>query len=382
MSVLYFDLVAGISGDMAVAALLDLGADHRVLKRELNKIKIKGYSLRESRVQRGHIRALKWDVRILANKNYSYGQIVRLIRSSRLKAEVKQNVLKVYQALRDAEVQAHGHKHRDIEFQQLGDIDSIVDIASLCIALEQLKADKVTYGIVPLNYKVAPATKELLCGKQVYFTGEIFENVTPTGMAILSALGEQVAGPQRHAFIAGRSGYGAGTLDPSGVTNVVSVMELKETKLDTDEVICVQANIDDMNPQFFDYAFDRFFEAGALDAFVENIVMKKTRPGFLLTVLSNEENLGKISTLILNETTTSGVRFFPLKRLKLKREIRSVDLKGRKVRVKVFELPGKGLRIMPEYEDVKVLAREARIPVQKIYNEVKHKAEIKWHSQD
>jgi uncharacterized protein (TIGR00299 family) protein len=382
MKSLYFDLVGGLSGDMIVASLLDLGADLSRLKRELRKINVIGYSLKKSSVRRGHAKAVKFDVDLALKKNYSYAQIKKLIKASALSSGVRDNILKIYETLAHAEACVHGHQHEDIRFEQLGDIDSIIDIASACILLNSLGISKVSYGALPLNNQLAPATWELLKEKEVYFTGRVFENVTPTGMAILAALGVQQGSGFSGPFVAGRSGYGAGRVNPPDFSNVLRAVIIKDDSLDTDGVLVIETNIDDMNPQFFEYVFDKLFDAGALDVFLRDVVMKKTRPGFLLTVLSKEEDLGKITALILAETTSLGVRYYPARRLKLKRALSTLFCLGMKVRVKRIEGLDGSRDFMPEYEDCKILAKKTNKPIAKIYNQVKQKAESLWRSQD
>lgn len=382
MRTLYFDLIGGISGDMVVGALLDIGVDFRGLCRELKKVKISGYILRKKSVSRDHVKAIKFDVAVQRNANYSYREIIRLIKHSKLSPAVKNNILKIYQALCAAETKAHGHQHKDINFEQLGDIDSLIDITATCICLDKLQVNGLYYSLIPLNKNIAPATTELLLNKKMYFTDLIYENVTPTGMAILSALGSQLDYSLRSVLMMQRCGYGAGALDPPEVSNVLRVIEFKDASfgVETDHIQVIEANIDDMNPQFFEYIFEQLFQIGALDAFIESIYMKKTRPGFLLTVLSKAENLGKITDLILKETTTLGVRFYSVSRLTLARKIEEVDFRHHKVRVKSARLPDGSFKTAPEYEDCKVLAAKLKFPLSKIYNEVKQKADKKWRS--
>ncbi len=382
--ILYFDLIGGISGDMTVAALLDLGVSLDYLKHELKSINLGGYSLKKSFTQRGHVRAVKFDCLVKDDKNYSYREIVRLVNKSRLSKGVKENILKVYEALKDAEVKVHGHRHGDIRFKQLGEVDSIVDIAATCICLDKIAAFKIFFSAVPLSQKVSPATLELAEHKKVYFTQNLFENVTPTGMAILSGLGTQMDSLPLDIFSVGRCGYGAGSFDSPENPNVLRVVELAKGAPgpEYDEVFIVEANIDDMNPQFFEYIFDKCFEAGALDVCVENVIMKKSRPGFLLKVLSKCENLDKITNLVLTETTSLGVRFYPVRRLKVSREIGKIKYRGKEARVKLARLPAGGLRVIPEFEDCRRIARDDKIFISKVYNEIKRKAEDKWRSQD
>lgn len=383
MKTLYFNLIGGASGDMIVAAFLDFGVDLAYLKRELKKIKVNGYVLRKSRVERGHVKALKFDVVIQNPRNYSYPQIMRLIKTSRFSSAVKEKILKVYQALFEAEVNVHGHRHTEVRFEQLGDIDSIIDIACACICLDKIGVAELFYSVVPLNHKIAPATQELLKGKTVYFTGSVYENVTPTGMAFLSSLGKQIDPVLKNIGTMGSCGYGAGAFNPAECSNVLCVAELEKSApgLETDEIQVIEGNIDDMNPQFFEYIFERLFEAGALDVFLTNVIMKKTRPGFLLTVLSNGENLGKIAGLIFDETTTLGVRFYPVRRLIVRRKIETLQYKGRRIRVKVASLADDRMKIAPEYEDCKMIAQATGAPVSKVYREIQQKAEKQWRFQ-
>ncbi|OIO37041.1 MAG: hypothetical protein AUJ74_00100 [Candidatus Omnitrophica bacterium CG1_02_44_16] len=382
MKTLYFDLIGGISGDMTVASLLDLGVSFNFLKRELKKISVGGYRLEKGHAQRGHVKAALFSVIVSSLKNYSYLQIVKLIKASRLSGEVKTNILRVYEALAKAERIAHGHRHGGLDLKQLGDIDSIIDIAAACIALEKIGAREIFYSVIPVNKAIAPATLELIKEKKVYFTGSLYENVTPTGMAILSVFGKQIDTSFKNIFLIERCGYGAGCADPVECSNVLRAVVLKRPApaMETDEALVIESNIDDMNPQFFDYLFEKLFEAGAMDVFIENVIMKKTRPGFLLTILSNAENLGKISALVLSQTSSIGLRFYPVQRLKLSRRIEHVAYMGIKARVKLAYLPSGGLKVSPEYEDCKILAKKTNEPISKIYNDLKKKAELKWRS--
>ncbi|HAJ56910.1 MAG TPA: nickel pincer cofactor biosynthesis protein LarC [Candidatus Omnitrophica bacterium] len=382
MLTLYFDIIGGASGDMTVAALLDLGVDIGFLKKELKKIKVGGYSIKKGIVERGHIKAARFIVTVEKPANYSYAMIVRLINNSGLSEGVKKNILKVYGVLCSAETKVHGHEHKDICFHQLGDIDSIVDIASACICLEKLGVKRILYSAIPLNYGLAPATTELLAGDNVYFTGRIFENLTPTGVAILRALGSQADPRAGVLFRIGRSGNGGGAFNPPDVSNVLRASELGADDHQTEEVVVVESNIDDMDPRFFEYVFERLFACGALDVFLTPVYMKKTRPGFLLTVLSNSEKLSKIAEIILSETTSIGIRFYTARRIKLDREIKTLEVFGSmKARVKRIKSPDGCERFSPEYEDCKVLARYMKLPLLKVYEEITQKAKKSWRSQ-
>lgn len=383
MKTLFFDLVGGISGDMTVGALLDLGVSRTALKRELSKLGVRGYALKRSFVERGHVRATKFDVEVREPKNYSLSQIKRIISDSRLKAPVKARIQKVYQTLASAEIHVHGHQHSDIRFEQLGEIDSIVDIAATCIALDFLGVEKIYYAAVPVSAKLAPATAKLLEGKLVYFAPLFFENVTPTGMAILAALGQQVGVADFFGGRYGRCGYGAGAADPEERSNVLRVVDiLTSPPALTDEILVCEANIDDMNPQFFEPLFDRVLAAGALDVFVQPVVMKKSRPAFVLTVLSEKSGFDKIAPIIFEETTTIGIRCYPAQRLKLSRRKTTLTCRGQKVDIKLLALPGGRWRAVPEYDSCRRLAKLWQRPVRDIHDEIRRKAELRWPSQD
>lgn len=376
MKTLYFDLAAGISGDMIVSALMDLGVSLKVLKRELSRLGFKGYALKLASIQRGHAKALKFDVVPQRSQNFSYQQIVRLISRSRLNAGTKQRALRVYETLKKAEEKVHG-RSADMHFHQLGEVDSILDIVSASICLEALGVRDILYSVIPLSLKTSGAVSRMLEGNRVCFKDWGFENVTPTGMAFLKALGHQVGENQERAFVYGNCGCGAGTADPADVDNILRVIELKEQKanIDSDEILVLDANIDDLNPQVFSHVFDRLLEAGAMDVFVRPVLMKKTRPGFLLTVLSSEANFDKITGIILQETTTIGLRYYPVRRLKLERRLRKVKVLGKTVRMKSVMLPDGSERSVPEYEDCLALAKKSGRPLLTIMEMAKNIAD-------
>lgn len=381
MKTLYFDLISGISGDMTVAALLDLGVCVASLKKELAKIPFGAYAIKRSFVERGHVRASKFDVDIKMPRNRSLAEIERLIAKSRLAPGVKDRMRKVYRTLAKAETHVHGHRHHDIHFEQLGDIDSLVDIAATCIGLDLLGIEKIIYSFVPVTAKLAPATAKLLEGRSVYFIPLFFENVTPTGMAILAALGEQVSSAGMALCRYGACGYGAGTADPAEVANVLRVTRIQPlVNRRTDEVMVLEANIDDMNPQFFESLFERALAAGALDVFVQSVIMKKSRPGFLLTVLSEAKDFDKIADIVFQETTTIGVRSYPVHRLKLDRQQVAMKWRGQKIDIKLISWPGGRQRAIPEYDTCRRLAALWQKPVRDVHEEIRRKAERQWPS--
>ena len=376
MKTLYFDLIGGISGDMTVAALVDLGLPQAVLRRTLASLQISGVDVKLRTVERGHVRARRCDVVTKTPRNYSYTQIVRLIKRARLSKGARERALKVYGVLRDAEEKAHGHAHGDMRFDQLGDVDSLVDIVAVSVGLDHFGCEEILYGPVPLCQRFGPATGILLEGSDVIFLPFHFENVTPTGMAILAALGRQIEAPASELYVFGRCGYGAGSMDPAGTTNVLRIASLEgRPAWEHDRIWVIEANIDDMNPQFFEDVYERLFGAGALDVSVTNLLMKKSRPGFLLTVLSRRADFDKITRIVLSRTTTTGLRYSEAGRLKWPRRERTVTWLGQRVRCKVCALPGAGTKIVPEYDDCRAAARATGRPVKEVYERVQQGAE-------
>ncbi|MFA5039578.1 MAG: nickel pincer cofactor biosynthesis protein LarC [Candidatus Omnitrophota bacterium] len=371
MKILYFDLVGGISGDMIVSALVDLGVSRKALSGQLSKLGIKGCSLKFHSVQRGHLKALKFDVLAREPKNFSYREIGRLIQSSELASGVKKRALAVYETLKKAEEHVHG-RSEDMHFHQLGEIDSIVDIVCACIGLELLGVADILYSVIPLGLKTSGAVSRMLEGQRVYFTDWAFENVTPTGMAFLKTLGRQVR--QGTHFLYGRSGLGAGANDPFEVGNVVRVAELAGAQTAAgEEILVMEANVDDLNPQVFPLIFERLFAAGALDVFVQNVLMKKSRPGFLLTCLSDRGNFDRMAAIVFRETSTIGLRYYPVSRLKLERSTARVSVLGQGVRIKNVVTPSGSKRGVPEYEDCLAVARKTGRPLVEIMELAKRK---------
>lgn len=383
MKTLFVEPIGGVAGDMLIGAFLDLGMDWKYLKRSLNRIPVRGYVINRAFQERGHIRAVKFDVRVDVKKNFSLRQIKKIIKDSAFSTRVTRMILSVYDALALAETKVHGHEHRDIQFDQLGDIDSIVDIAGFCLCFEKMGFDEMLYPVMGLSRKLAPATLELLEDRRVYCTDTCYENITPTGMAILRALGSQVLEKDGLNFEMGRKGYGAGSMDPESASNVTCLFEAQRMRrgFGSDEVVQLEANIDDMNPQFYEILFERLYQSGALEVFLENVLMKKTRPGFLLKVLSRPEDLGKMAEVIFYNTSTLGVRYQKFQRLMLDRDVKQVRLNGRAVRVKVARGPGGLTKINPEYDDVLKLAKDTGEDISSVYQKIKEKALIKWHSQ-
>ncbi|MCX8031039.1 MAG: nickel pincer cofactor biosynthesis protein LarC [Thermodesulfovibrionales bacterium] len=383
MRILYFDCFSGISGDMCVGALLDLGIKINKLKDELKKLPIKGYSLTLEKVQRCGINATKFIVtenRAIKRKPIKLSVIEEIIDSSKLSRILKEKGLKLFKRLFEVEAKVHGKALDDVHLHELGAIDSLVDIFGTLIALDMLEIDKVftskinlgggiiniSHGILPVP---SPATVELLKGYPVYSSGVDYELTTPTGALIISAL-ESVYSPIPSMHIE-KIGYGAGSKDFQEFPNILRIFIGKELnsnlrEIQKDTVTIIETNIDDMNPQLYEPTINALLKAGALDVTLENITMKRGRPAIKVTVISNERDVESLINILFLHTTSIGVRFYNARRVILKREIKTVKTTMGDIRVKISYKGNEIINIQPEYVDLLEIAEKTNIPIKEI----------------
>jgi uncharacterized protein (TIGR00299 family) protein len=394
MKLLYLDCFAGISGDMFLGALIDLGVSEDTLRGELAKLKLPGYTISTRRVVKQNISATKFDcieashpVMKHGHNHRGYTEIAGMITGSGLSENVKRRALSVFKRIGEAEAKIHSVPLEKIHFHEIGAVDSIVDIVGACIALETLGVDEVqaspprlgsgfvetAHGKFPVP---APATLELLKGLPVQSSGEPVELVTPTGAALLAEFCSRFGAMP--AMSIEKIGYGAGTRDLEKTPNVLRAV-LGEASVaresEGDAVAVIETNIDDMNPQLFGDVMERLLAAGALDVFFTSIQMKKNRPGTLLTVLCERNDVDRMAELLLTHTTSFGVRVHEAQRRKLSREIVKVATKFDEIEVKVGRLAGKVVSRSPEYESCKQAATKAGVAVKDVYNEAARAAE-------
>lgn len=379
MKIIYFDLLGGMSGDMILAAFLDAGLSFDYLKKELNKLKIKGFALRKSYVERRHFKAVNLSVLELDSKIRSPRQILNIIDKSSLKREVKDTAKAVYNTLALAEAVVHHEMKHRVEFEELGKIDSLVDIVGAAIAIGYFKAEKYLVSDIPVSRFVGPATLELLKGFKVKPVNYDYETITPTGAAILKTIKAAPLSLKDFSFTLEKTGLGAGTFNPAYVSNVLKVIfGLSQDVYAEDKIIVIEANIDDMNPQNFEYLEEELLKIGVLDVYVQVVKMKKSRPGFLLTVLTAFNLFDKVVGIIFKETTTFGIRYFPAKRKKIIRELKSIKTKIGSCRVKIGSFNSSIRTLSPEYEDCKRLARKSGLALRQVYDQVKIEGLKKW----
>ncbi len=389
MRTLFLDCFSGISGDMSVAALLDLGLDPAALEAELAKLGLTSeYRLRIHKSARQNIAGTKFDVlqqlhRSLLTTHHphahgrNHAQIKTLLAAADLAPAAKERALATFQRVAVAEGKIHGMPPDDVHFHEVGAIDSIIDIVAFCFGVHLLGIERVlvsnlfegtgfitcAHGRFPLP---APATLEILAGIPLAQIDEPLEFITPTGAAIVAEFGESF-GPMPVLRV-DRIGYGLGTRDTSPRPNVLRAI-LAETDVspETDAVTQIETNLDDCPAELIGACTERLLAAGALDVFTVPAQMKKNRPGVLLSVLCDPADADRLATMILRETTAFGVRLHDTRRLKLRREIDSVDTPHGPVDVKRGYLGDELVQSSPEFESCKALAQKTGISIKEIY---------------
>ncbi|MFN8209265.1 MAG: nickel pincer cofactor biosynthesis protein LarC [Bacteroidales bacterium] len=388
MKILCYDCFSGISGDMNLAALIDLGVPVDYLRQELNKLPLGSYQLKVSREKRKGIEGTMVDVvlpihagaSVLKNQqhheNRSWQGIRNLILSSPLSEPVKERSIEIFSLLARAEAKIHGTTEEDVHFHEVGAVDSIVDIVGAAICLDYLKPDKIIstppqlgggfvkcqHGLIPVP---APATQEILNGKPVKSGIVEFETTTPTGAAILASQVNEFV--RTIDLLLGKTGYGIGHRELE-IPNILRVYWAETHAGSTNHRhFILECNIDDMNPEWYDYLLEKLFAAGADDAFLQPVIMKKSRPGIVLSVLCDEKNEKQISAILLEETSSLGLRRYEVDKECLERENIQVTIPWGTIRVKLARQGDKVLRWKAEYEDCKRISLENNISLREVY---------------
>lgn len=372
-----------MSGDMTLGALVDVGLSPQTLRKGLKALPISGYRLKVSKVYRGAIQATKVDVVISQghDKALSWPQIRRLLSKSAIPASVKRQALSVFERLAQAEGTVHGQDSTTVHFHEVGVIDSLVDVMGTLLGCHELGIE--TYSASPVNVGSGtidcthgalpvpgPAVAELAKGYPIYSKGPAMEMTTPTGMALVTTLAQTFG--ELPPVIPSAIGYGAGTADPHDWPNVLRVfLALTPTteSFESDQVIQLETNIDDMNPQIYESVMERLFENGALDVSLTPTMMKRHRPGIILTVLAQEDQVGELVQTIFRETTSIGVRRQVIDRVTLARSMKTIRLPQGQVRVKTVQI-GNSLKHRPEFQDCQAISKKTGIPVQDVIEAV------------
>ncbi len=382
MTLVYLDCFSGISGDMLLGALLDAGVPESQVRTSLDALGLSGWELTVTETSRAGIRARRAEVAIASDSGArTYADIVSMLRASPLDAPVRTQALAVFEVLGKAEARVHGVGLADVHFHELGGLDAIVDIVGCCAALDYLAPESVTcspiasgtgtvdtaHGLMPLP---SPAVSEILTGVPLIWRGS-HELVTPTGAALVKVWASSFGEPPPMTPVA--SGYGAGARDVT-VANVVRVLlgtpDESGGKRDAPAERAVEVlatNIDDLSPELVPHVIDSLLVAGAQDAWVTPIVMKKGRPAFTLSVLADPVLRPTLLDVLYRETTTFGIRIVAADKDVLQRSIAEAEVQGHTVRVKLGLRAGEVVTMAPEYEDARKVAALTGLPLKEVY---------------
>lgn len=376
----YFDAASGASGDMILGAVVDLGLPLETLRGELGKLGLSGYRLEESRVSRSGLAATKLDVRVddTSPAHRHLRDILGLIEASTLDGGVKDRSAALFRRLAEAEAAVHGTSPDQVHFHEVGALDSIVDIVGGVIALDWLDADRffasplnlgsgtvtMAHGTFPVP---APATARLVEGATAYGAGE-GELLTPTGALLVTAYATGY-GPLPHIRIE-KTGHGAGSRETAGRPNVLRLIVGDEIEAGSgDRVLVLETEIDDAAPQLLGPLVEALLSAGALDAYLTPVQMKKGRPGILVTVLAPPSRREAIEELLFRETTTLGVRRQEWDRTVLERETTTVETAYGPIRVKIGRRGGTVYNAWPEFDDCQRAAKQKKVAVKQVLAE-------------
>ncbi len=382
MRIAYFDCFSGASGDMILGSLIDAGLSPQRLREELKNLRIPTVHLRVKKVLKGGISATHVMVEGKGEKrsHRNSKEILRIIERSSVESEVKEKSKEIFKRIASVEAKIHQTPMEEVHFHELGGLDSIVDIVGSVWGIQQLGIEKIyvskvnvgtgfvkcEHGILPVP---APATLSLMEGKPIYSSGVERELLTPTGAAILTTLGSEFG--SMPPIKVDRIGYGAGRDNLPHPNLLRLIIGTSESISGKEKVVIIETNIDDMNPQFYDYLIEKLLAMEVLEVFITPILMKKNRPGHLLTIISPSEKLSSVTKFLLRETTTLGLRWHEEERAKTDREILTGKTKYGKIRFKLARWEGKVVNLSPEYEDCKRLALEKKVPLKEVFEEAK-----------
>jgi pyridinium-3,5-bisthiocarboxylic acid mononucleotide nickel chelatase len=392
MRLLYFDCIGGISGDMALGALVDAGADPGEVRSALASLPLEPFSVEFEETDAGGIRATRARVRSeAAGVIRTFASIRRLLDEAALPDAARELAQRMFHRLAVAEAAVHGRDLEQVTFHEIGAVDSVVDIAGTALAITMLDVDRSFASPVPTGMGMmrsehgampipAPAVVELLRGAPLFSKGVPVELTTPTGAAILATVAEGYGElPPMHIEAVG---YGAGerTLEFPNVLRVL-IGEAADAKREPasdsgreSQEVVLETNVDDLNPELYAYVLERLFDEGAQDAWLTPILMKKGRPAVAVSVLCSAEQQDAMREVLYRETGTLGVRASLVAKRMLERTVLDVTTSWGPIRVKVGFLDGRAVTISPEYEDCARAARSSGMAVRKIYEEAGREA--------
>ena len=385
MRIAYFDCFSGASGDMVLGSLFDAGLSPRLMREALDKLKLPSIRLRVKKVLKAGIAATQVIVEGKHEKrsHRNLKELLGIIDRSRLDTELKEKSRAIFSRLASAEAEIHHKRVEEVHFHEVGGLDSVVDIVGAVWGFREMRFEKVyvsninvgtgfvrcEHGTLPVP---APAALSLTKGMPIYSSGVEKELLTPTGAAVLSTLGSEFG--HLPAMKVERIGYGAGRSDLPHPNVLRLMIGTAESTPATEKVMIVETNIDDMNPQFYEYIMEQLQSQGVAEVFLTPIFMKKNRPATLLTVICSIEKLSSVAQFLLRETTTLGVRWREEERACAERQIIRHRTKHGVIHFKLARWDGKIVNLAPEYEDCKRLAFEKGVPLKEVFEEAKKAA--------
>ena len=380
---LHFDCFSGVSGDMVLGALVSAGLSWRGLINGLKHLRLSGYQLRKREVHRGALPAIKVDVIVQQGfqRPLTLSRIRKIITGSTLPGPVKERSRSVFDRLAEAESLAHRVDMKDVHFHEVGVVDSFIDVVGGVLGCYLLNATRITsspinvgagsiqtsHGLLPVP---GPAVAVLAKGIPIYATGPRSELATPTGVALLRTLASEFGPMPTMKSVA--VGYGAGDHNPDGWPNALRVFLEEESSSEarrTERMMQIETNLDDLSPQTYEYVMEQLFQVGAVDVALTPVVMKKSRPGIVLSCLTTEDLTDAVLEVLFQETTTLGVRLHEVHRHVLSRRIVPVTISGGGVRMKVAEVGAGWEKAAPEYEDCKAIAKRTGRPLKTVMEE-------------
>jgi pyridinium-3,5-bisthiocarboxylic acid mononucleotide nickel chelatase len=385
MKIAYFDCFSGASGDMILGSLIDAGLSARRFQDELKRLRTSAIDLKVRRVLKGGIAATRVIVegKKETRSHRDLKEMLSIVDRSGFDPEVKEKSREILKRIASVEGEIHRKPMDEVHFHELGGLDSIVDIMGAVWGLRQMGVDEICvskintgsgfveceHGTLPVP---APATLALMKGKPIYSSGVERELLTPTGAAILTSLGSRFG--EMPPMKVERIGYGAGRDDLPHPNVLRLTIGTSGTASGNERVMVVETNIDDMNPQWYDYVMERLLAMEVQEVFLTPILMKKNRPATLLTVICSSLRLPSVIEFLLRETTTIGLRWREEERAKAHREILTLKTRYGEVHYKLARWEGEVVNLSPEYEDCKRLATKKGVPLKDVFEEARRVA--------
>ncbi len=375
MKFIYFDACAGVSGDMIIGAFLDLCFPVSKFKRKIAELKLP-VDVTIEETKRAGLRSLKVDVKLRSPKTHltrRWKDVEAFIQESSFSEAVKKKALAIFRTLFAAEARVHGHSFEAAHLHEAGADDALVDVLGCCYLAEELKIGhvyssplnvgrgwvKTSHGHLPVP---PPAVADILAKVPVYSAWAEEELVTPTGAAIIATWAEKFIPFPEMTYE--KIGYGAGARDFENFPNVLRVFWGEDKEFDSSRKLYqVETNLDDASPQLLAHFAELALEGGARDVVLTPIIMKKGRPGTKLTLLAEADKIDALVETVLKETSSIGVRIFPVERRSLSRKVKKVKVLGEDIGIKVATLRGEEVNIQPEFSDCVAAARKKKIPV-------------------